>query len=471
MNMQVKLLRWVISGLLVVLSYRLVISQTPTMMTREQAAQIALQFAQVGRYPGTLHWLTTDSLPAKQEVPEWDRDLIARLAAQGDNWNATMGEWDQGWFADGFVYLDTYYFQVTFDQFPGRLAAAKVNAWTGYCMLESFRGYKEYDDETNDDLGLGGYPVKTYEELQDIAVNIAKKLLGEGSYDILTVPYTPDKQQILADFFWGFIIFKVDPNTGAHLPQMVELWINSRTGWLEKGCLWNRPLTVSTKPLISKDKAKKLAEQYLASLGITVTGWLEDGFYGGEIIHKCAFPTQAVVGLYVFEDALLEQHLVWSLIFTWTKDDGSPSCDWVRVNALTGDVKMFGSQSLDLMLLKRKRVKPRGKLDVIERSELYFNEKWVELDKPMLHFNGRLFISVDYVDNLGARWDGSKLEGRKGKVQIREKERFYYRGRLYLPLCRICEVSGIRLWWDNKRKVPVLRSEWLEVRRWLAQRR
>lgn len=223
--MQVRRSRWVISGLVVVFSAQLGFSQTPTMMTREQAAQIALRFAQVGQYPGTLHWLTTDSLPAKQEVPEWDDDLIAYLAAQGDNWNATMGDEFASWFGTGLIYGDVYYFPVTFDQFPERFAVAKakVNAWTGYCGLEPFRGYKGDDYETNEDLGLGGYPVKTYEELQNIAVNIARKLLGDGSYDILTVPYTPDKQQVLADMGWGFIVFKVDPNTGAHLPQMVEL--------------------------------------------------------------------------------------------------------------------------------------------------------------------------------------------------------------------------------------------------------
>lgn len=33
------------------------------------------------------------------------------------------------------------------------------------------------------------------------------------------------------------------------------------------------------------------AEQYLAGLGVPVTGWFEDGFYGGDIIHEVAFPT------------------------------------------------------------------------------------------------------------------------------------------------------------------------------------
>ncbi|MFZ8852636.1 hypothetical protein [Fervidibacter sp.] len=242
-----------LSGMYLLLLVRIGTPQTPTMMTREQAGQIILQFAQVWQYPGVLHWLTTDTLPAKMEVPEWDMDLISYLASQGGNWNATMGHWQASWFGTGMIYGDVYYFLVTFDQYPERYRIAKVNAWTGYCELEPFRGYRGDEYETNENLGLGNYPVKTFDELRNIAVNIARQLLDDGTLEVLTVPYSPDKYQVLADMVWGFIVFKVDPKTGAHLPQMVELWINSRTGWLEKGALWKRTVTVSTMPLISKE--------------------------------------------------------------------------------------------------------------------------------------------------------------------------------------------------------------------------
>jgi len=439
-------------------------------MTREQAGQIALQFAQMGQYPGVLHWLTNDALPAKMEVPEWDMDLISYLASQGDNWNATMGNCESSWFGTGIIYGHAYYFLVTFDRYPERSRVVKVNAWTGYCELEAFREYRGDNYETNEDLGLGDYPVKTFDELQNIAISIARQLLGEGSFDVLTVPYTPDKYQALADIGWGFIVFKVDPKTRAHLPQMVELWINSRTGWLEQGRFWKRPVTVSTTPLIPKEEAKKLAEQHLADLGITVTGWFEDGFYGGEIINKVAFPYYAVVGLYVYEDELLEQHLVWSLICTSKWDDGRLSCEWVIVDALTGAVKFFGTQSLDLSLKLIKRQVHR-KAQRLELFKLSINGKLVDVWTPMLCVNGRIFICADYCDNLGTKWIGNKLKGQYGEVHLGRQDIMCYRNKLYLPLRSICKVSGIRLWWDNERKVPILRAEWVDSRKLISQMR
>ncbi len=466
--MHTKRIRWTLSGLCLLLSVRISISQTPTIMTREQAGQIALQFAQVGQYPGVLHWITNDALPAKMEIPEWDMDLISYLASQGDNWNATMGHGRASWFGTGVIFGDVYYFLVTFDRYLERTRIAKVNVWTGYCELESFRWYRGDDYETNEDLGLRDYPVKTFDELQNIAVNIARKLLGDGNFDILTVPYAPDKYQVLADMGWGFIVFKVDHKTGAHLPQMVELWINSRTGWLEKGSLWKRPVTVSTTPLISKEEAKRLAERYLSDLGITVTKWFEDGFYGGEIINKVAFPYYAVVGLYVFEDELLEQHLVWSLIGTSKWDDGRLSCEWIMVDALTGAVKFFGAQSLDLSLkLINKQV--QRKLRRFELFKLSVNGKLVDIWTPILCVKGRTFICVDYCDNLGAEWVGNRLKGRNGEVRIGKRDTMHHYGKLYLPLRSICEVSGIRLWWDNERKIPNLRIGWLELKKLIAR--
>jgi hypothetical protein len=468
--MQTKRIRWMLSGMYLLLLVRIGTPQTPTLMTREQAGQIILQFAQVGQYPGVLHWLTTDTLPAKMEVPEWDMDLISYLASQGGNWNATMGHWQASWFGTGMIYGDVYYFLVTFDQYPERYRIAKVNAWTGYCELEPFRGYRGDEYETNENLGLGNYPVKTFDELRNIAVNIARQLLGDGTLEVLTVPYSPDKYQVLADMGWGFIVFKVDPKTGAHLPQMVELWINSRTGWLEKGALWKRTVTVSTMPLISKEEAKRLARRYLADLGITITEWFEDGFYGGEIINKVALPYYAVVGLYVYEDELLEQHLVWSLIGTSKRDDGRLSCEWVMVDALTGTVKFFGEQGLNLSLkLINKQVS--RKVQRLELFRLSINGKLVDVWEPILCVNGRTFICADYCDNLGVEWVGDRLKGRCGEVRVGKWDTMQHHGRLYLPLRRICEVTGIRLWWDNERKVPILKVDWLDAKRMLEQRR
>jgi hypothetical protein len=475
----------------------------PTIMTREQAAQIASQFVQVGNYPGTLHWLTTQDLPTKQEVDEGNFALIDQLAEQGFDWSITKKKGIAGWFGNGGAYKDTYIFLVTFSQFPDKTTTITVNAWTGYCELEPFREI----GETNEQLGLGGFPIKTIDELRNIALNIAQQLLGPGSYDVLTVPYTPDKQQFLADYFWGFIIFKIDPKTGAHLPQMVELFLNSRTGWLECGRFWKRPVNVSTVPNLSKDEAKKKATQALAQLGITVTGWLDDGFYGGQIFNKDAFPYNAVVGLYVIEDDLLRQFLRWIFIFTYTDSSGQKRYDFISVDAHTGAVVFSANLSVELshqQVRKKQQEISSGKAkqkeseirrmpntleELIQIEEdfwkkyririvpgMYINGEGVHLEEPMLLFNGRLYIEVGYAANpecFGTRWDEKtkKLRGKYGEVVIKPSEQLKYheqwkqyllRGRLYIPLRRICEVAGIRLEWNHKEKVPMLWAEWLK---------
>jgi hypothetical protein len=72
-------------------------STQPTMMTREEAGQILLRFAQAGNYPGTIHWLTVDDLPEKQEVHEDDRTLIEQLIEEGRDWAVTMCEFTPTW--------------------------------------------------------------------------------------------------------------------------------------------------------------------------------------------------------------------------------------------------------------------------------------------------------------------------------------------------------------------------------------
>ena len=473
----------------------------PTMMTREQAAQIASQFAQITNYPGTLHWLTTQDLPTKQEVEEGNFALIDQLAEKGFNWSITKKKGPAGWFGNSGPYKDTYIFPVTFSQFPDRTAIATVNAWTGYCVLEPFRKRLE---ETNTQLGLGGLPTKTIDELRNIALSIAQQLLGIGSYDVLTVPYTPDKQQLLTDYFWGFVIFKIDPQTGAHLPQMVELFLNSRTGWLECGKLWKRPVNISTVPNLSKDEAKSIATQFLAQLGITVIGWLDDGFYGGQIFNKDAFPYNAVVGLYVIEDDLLRQFLRWIFIFTYTDPFGQKRYDFISVDAHTGAVALSGSLSIELSFQQNRKRQQRFSLGETRQKEakmrqmpntleeliqieedfwkkyhirivpgMYINGVGALLEEPMLLFKGRLYIAVEYAACFGIRWDEKirKLKGKYGEVIIKPSEQlkaykqwqsYLLHGRLYIPLRHICKVAGIRLEWNHKEKVPMLWAEWLK---------
>lgn len=213
----------------------------PQKMTREQAAQIALRFVQAGRYPGTLHWLTTDSLPAGQEVHMKDYDLRERLFREGKDWAVTMDDRAATWLGSGDLFPTTYAFLVTFDRWPDKRAVVHVNAYTGYTEVERYRGF----DETNDDLGYGNLPVKSYKELRSTALNIAEQLLGPGTFKVFEWPYdlsNPKHYEVVSKGACLFLIFKQDKNTGALLPQMVRLYLNTRTGEMERGSMRICPL-------------------------------------------------------------------------------------------------------------------------------------------------------------------------------------------------------------------------------------
>lgn len=456
--------RYVVSMLCLTLTVRVGFPSTPSVMTREQAGQIALQFAQAGGYPGTLHWLTTQDLPAQQEVMEGDDVLVTELVRQRKDWSFTMRKKGRaGWFGNDGPYQETYIFRVTFNQFPGRVTEVTVNGWTGYCEIGPLRKMNSaapLGTETNTQLGLGDLPVKTIDELQSIALNIAQQLLGAGSYDVLTYNYTPDKQQLLADYGWAFAIFKVDSQTGAHLPQMVTLFLNSRTGWLEEGQLWNRPVTISTNPTISKDEAKKRAAEYLTQQGITVKGWLKDGIYAGKILNKDAFPYNAVVGLYVIEDDLLQQHLRWMFIFSYTDQSGQTRYEFISVDAHTGVVLLGASLRAEMASKRQKQL--WEKYRILEIPWMILNGEPCGLESPMLLVNGRIYIDVEYVTAFGTKWDGKKVKGKVKEVRIGSSERFSYQGRLYITLRRVCEAAGIHLGWNNELKVPILKVPWLK---------
>lgn len=406
----------------------------PKMMTREEAGKIVLRFCKIGNYPGRIHWLTKKDLPEKQEVHEMDTELIRRLAKEGKDWAATMVDYNATWFGVKEPYSTCYTFLISFPQWPDRLSKARVNAYTGYCEIWPFRKR----DETNEELGYGRLPVKTFKELKGIALNIAEQLLGSGTFEVFDEPYdlsNPEDYNLVSKRCVHFLIFKKDPKTGAHLPKMVQLVLNPRTGMMEAGCLYNRPVTVSTTPTITEAQAKQAITKYVNQLGFEVVEWLPHGYHCGKIIHNTALGRDAVVGLYVFEGPFLEQYLMWMSIFAY-KWNNETRLEMLMVNAHTGEVMEFSS-----------------------KNAMLINGKLVYLCSKMISSNGQVYIPANLAYGLGAKWNGTKLIGSKGAIVVRDILR--RNGQLYLPLPIICKVSGIRLSWDEKLKIPILEVEWL----------
>jgi hypothetical protein len=438
-------------------------STQPTMMTREEVGQILLRFAQAGNYPGTIHWLTVDDLPEKQEVHEDDRTLIERLIKEGRDWAVTMCEFTPTWLGAGAeLYGTSYCFLITFPQWPDRLVTARVNAYTGYCEIEPYRKI----GETNDELGYGNLPVKTFEELKEIALSIARQTIGSGDFWVFAEPYdlsNPKHYELASKGACYFLIFKRDPATGARLPQMVELVLNCRTGTLEAGSLYNRPVIVSTKPAITDEQAKQALRNYVAQFGYEIVDWLPEGYHAGKIIDHNALGRDAIVGLHVVEGPFLEQYLMWILIGVY-RYDGEARLVMAMVNAHTGEVVPGFSSAIHLSIAPKS-----GKREKIDNFTICINGKLIHLHSRMVLTNGRIYIPVSWIYSFGVNWDGIRLVGRRGEMIIKTK--LWRNKQLYLPLRSICEVLGIRLWWDNERKVPILKVDWLDAKRMLEQRR
>jgi hypothetical protein len=248
--------------------------------------------------------------------------------------------------------------------------------------------------------------------------------------------------------------------------------LNSRTGNLEGGIFYNRPVTISTKPTITEAQARQIVLNFLKENGLTFQDWLH-GFVGFSIIPG----TDTVIadyvheGLEVTEDGMLEQFLAWILPFKFIRA-GETGAAVLIVNAHTGEVMPSFSMAMEIWQRKwqpRKTGKQPIKQDTRLIQMMLFNGYLTYLNAPLILQDGRIYISKDYIDNLGVVLEGNKLKGQRGEISIRDEKQLHYMGREYLPFRRICEVTGIRLWWDNEQKMPILRAEWLEPRKLLAR--
>ncbi len=455
--------KWTIAMLLMTVGQ--LMAQMPTMMTREEAGQIALRIVQAGQFPtDRVYGLTSQELPAQREVMWDDRELQAFLAEEDKDY-ITMEWMSVSWFPVNSPFEDAYSFGVKYGP-TGEFASVLVNAWTGFTTLEDAR--PENPLVTNTQLGLEGYPILSIEQQKERALEIVREVLGDGEFVVRFV-YTPEDGDKIGWGEWGtnFLIYKIDPATGTHLLKSALLFINSRTGWLEEATIINRPTLVSTKPSISKKQAKTIALNYIQSFGGQFVEWVED-YHGGKIYRGTGLPYYADTGLFIVEDGLLEQHLIWMFVYVWAWE-GKERVGIISVNAHTG-VVMTDFTALLREVPERQRLNWQ-QTQTYEIFELCLNGKsgylwWA----PMQLVKGRVYIQEKYADNFGAKWDGNKLVGSRQSIIIKPSEKLNYKGQWYIPLRHICQVAGIRLWWDNERKVPVLRAEWLEAKRLLAKR-
>jgi len=434
----------------------------PTMLTREQAGQILMQLLQVGQYPtDTVIGLSSSDLPAGFEVLEFDWETLRQLAPEDKDYPTMTTISRATWFDINTPYEHAYYFGVRFQPLNAEVLVT-VNAWTGYVDLHpSPRSLEPFT--TNSQMGLGNLPVLTQEQQQERALQIARACLGDGDLLVRAVFPLEDGTEVpYGEWGTAFLIYKLDPRTAAVLPQVAWLIINSRTGFLEEAFVYNRPLRVSTVPRINFLQAMAIANNYMNEMGIQVVEWVTH-YPGDEYYRQLGMPLYFDFGLFVVEDGLLEQHLVWMLPCVW-EWQGQLRGSLVGVNAHTGEV--MTSVPASLVLYERRQRKNWEQHREVEVFGLQLNGAPAYLwFSPMRLVANRLYIQSRFARSFGVDYQDGRLSGKMGVHRLNPWERLHRNGIEYIPLRDVCKVAGIRLHWDNQRKVPILHAEWLDVKR------
>lgn len=430
------------------------VAQTQTsMMSREEAAQIVRQFLSACGFSTNFLWQTTQELPAGIEVPTWDWDLRRQLAPEDKDYTTADEDWASHWIKSDTPYSFSYLFFK--DDPPAEIV---VNAWTGFLR---FRQDALFDSNTKE-RGLVNYPVLTPEQQRERALTVARNLFGVNT-NLEVVGEDPD---LTGETSGRFLIFEKDPKTGAYLLRIAFFYINSRTGEVDGAKISNRPVVIPTVPILTKEEAWQIAVQAMMdSLPPELREIATFNLVGEDKVDPSA---EGKTGLHVAEDSFLTQVLIWLFHFKSNLFWDEEAVGVIAVDAMTGEIWPGETQSFGFG-----GYTPKGNIGELIFRGIEINGKDCILGIPLVLREGRTYIWEGYVDKFGLERIGHRLRNKQRgfEVTLTAKEMWNRKGRIYLPLRRVCEVSGIRLWWDNERKVPILRVEWLETKRLLAQRR
>lgn len=422
-------MRYLTRIILVVTILQIYLLVSAQIMSREEAAIIAHSVCdKLGLSNYSLKWATTDELPTPVEILPYDYDLQDILALAGYNPQPTLYP-----SMDSLPFVSTPFDEFNYIYWCGDYMIA-VNAYSGRTLVKSTKLYNWQENDY----------ILPKEQLMLIAQQFVQNFLKDKTWRwfICSIPNnSKDYAYFMATTF--------NYSFGVDLLEYVSITLDATNGKLVCLGVYQREVVIPIEPLLTCDEARQLAESAL----------------------KSSFPNSELIShpendhLLVFEDSALEQFLAWRFHFTVVYQTGGWLDVLIMVDAHTGEILWEGTlipMGMEVLPQRRKRFK--GNSIILNGKEIHFG-------KHLLLRNGRIYLWTGYLPFFKVKLQNNQMISIYKKLNLSRGDFVIFNGNKYVSLRIVCSVANIRLWWDNEKKVPILRAEWLEPRKLLAQRR
>jgi len=453
----------IISYIMLILLFSHMTIHSQTIMTREEAAQYALRAANA--LNTSVRWLSTSELPVGEEVYEDEIDKIDKYALIGFDYENIVSIIKR-------LPLNKYHFLDDVNYcFPCDYGSIIVNAFSGATCA------------------IGKFPTNITElneqQIISLASNIVNAFFGNTDHEwkinisstneSIVIHFSSYKPSINLKLGRRFveIIFDYDGFIRlAYFYPLPDNVIISMTIEQAKQLLINE-LNSDKEFYFITIQQDNIIKQKLPKIRFVCFGIHPEAVNPSEIdplmlpsipVHLSGYGE----GLYFYEeDYFLQPKYVYAILTTIEfVECGTKVWTYYLIDVNTGEIEGYGLKDIYLLFWGFNR-----SLD-IKNLRKEFNKMFVLNDKPIkinnvIFENNHIYISQDYLPAFKTILQDNKLFGRNGIICLKTSEIKNYQHKLYIPLRRICEIVGIRLYWDNSKKIPILRSEWLKYRKFL----
>jgi len=454
-------------------------AQSQIVMTREEAGKYALRAAIA--LNTSVRWLTTSELPAGEEVADTEQDNIDAYALMGLDYEDIVSITT---FAYNLpIHPASHWLGNVYYRYPCEHGQIWVNVFSGQVIAQG-------------NFPTGVAESLTKEQAKLIASNIINTFYGKVDHEWDIKVSINEESGHITVYFRSFKL-----SIGLKFGRRYSYIEFSSQGSVYIARFDTLP-EIITLPKISIEQAKQIIvnafeeayttgkETYLVILHTETQkeklpqarficfGKHPEAIDPKHIDSLLFLPTPGYIydlgeGIYYYcEDDFLHPIYVYAIIAT-IEVLGYKVWTYYLVNIDTGEIEEgFGLKDIILVFFSGISIinKKQDLSEVKQIRSIYLNNEEIEL-KRIFFKNNRIYIAQDYLPVFKTELRDSMLYGRNGGIHLAPGELQWFKGKAFVALRRVCEVSGIRLWWDNLRKVPILQAEWLEPIKLVARRR